>query len=169
MNEATNMLKQTDSAFDRAPYDAIQTDGCLWRTLLHCAELKTGKVLSAEEIKHAWHYSIPDYMEDHRHPGMDRCYIKAGGHAEIIRIGFHILGERDVSIGYAYRYDFNTDSLIIGKPGGLEQCNYFISKCKLPTYNHFYESDQFGNCTWNPGRSYSNEWLSVRGFWIEVR
>jgi len=113
-------LKQTDAAFAQAPYDAIQTDGCLWRSLLYAGEFFTGQVLTADEIKYAFHYSIPDYMEDHRHPGKDRCYILSGGHAEICRVSFFILGERSASIEYAYRRDFYPDDkYVIGREADL--------------------------------------------------
>jgi hypothetical protein len=167
--EQTEPIKQTDPAFARPPYDAIQTDGCFWRTLLHAGELFTGKTFTAAELKHAYHYSIPDCMEDHRTPGQDRCYIKGGGHVEIIRIGFYMMGERNVDIGYGYRYDFDAGRYVIGNEAMLDRCNWFVSKCKMPTFNHFYESNRHGDETWNPGRSYSNELLSLRGFSIYVR
>lgn len=163
-------VKQTHHAFQIAPYDGIQTDGCLYRCLLYAPELFTGKVLTTEEIKRAWHYSIPDYMEDHRNPHQDRCFIKAGGHVQIARIGFHIIGVRDVQIEYRYRRDIspNGDNLVIGRQPTLATCNFFISKCRLPNYNHFYVSDIGGMEKWNPGQSFSTDLLSIRGFYIKV-
>ena len=166
MSEA---IKQTNPGFARAPYDAIQTDGCFWRTLLHCGEHFTGKLLSIRELQRAFHFSIPDYMEDHRRPGEDRCYILGGGHVEVIRIGFYILGERNVDIEYAYRQDFNTRRFVIGKAQDFYRCNYYISKCAYKKTGHFYESDLKGAEEWNPGQTFNPELLSMRGFVIRVR
>jgi hypothetical protein len=58
---------------------------------------------------------------------------------------------------------------VIGKATDLGKCNYFISKCRMPTFNHFYESTATGDERWNPGQSFSRDLLSVRGFYINVR
>ena len=166
-------IKQTDPAFSDAPYDAIQTDGCFWRALLYASELFTSHELTAEELKRAYHYSIPDYMEDHRTDGKDRCYIQWGdgfkGHEEIMRIGFYVLGERSVDIEYAYRKDYTTGKFVIGKPADFYRCNFWIGKCRYGSTGHFYVSDMQGKLKWNPGNTYSADLLSLRGFRIKVR
>ena len=162
------MIKQYNSAFKKEPYKAIQTDGCLYNVLLKAAENITGEEFTVEEIKRIWHYSIPDYMEDHRHPNKDRCYIRAGGHVEIIRLGLHVLGVRHATIQYKYRYDINTEKYILGNKDSLCDCNFFFAKCKLPAYNHFYESDREGELRWNPGYSFSHNLLSIRGVKITI-
>jgi len=161
------MYKQYDAAFNKPPYDAIQTDGCFVFDLLYgVEEFSVSSDFTETEIKRIWHYSIPDYLEDHRHPHQDRCFIKAGGHVEIMRVGFYIMGIRNVKIKYKYRID--GDEMIIGRPSDLYACNFFITKCKLPTFSHFYVSDQFGKLLWNPGNSYSEIHTSLRGFEIEL-
>jgi len=162
------MIKQYSEDFDKEPYTAIQTDGCLWEVLLKAAENMTHKTFYIAEIKRLWHYGIPDYMEDHRTPHKDRCYILAGGHVEIIRVGLYVLGARNASIQYKYRYDLDKKEQIIGNKNNLDDCNFFFAKCKLEKYNHFYESDREGNLVWNPGNSFSKDLLSIRGIRIVI-
>ena len=165
-------VKQSDKAFVEAPFDAIITDGCLYRSLLKGAEFITGKMLTQDEIKRAFTYAIPEYMEDHRNPRQDRCYIKAGGHGEIIRIGCYILGERNVKVAYRYRQDIRPGGnkvMVIGREDDLAGCNFWISKCKPTSFSgHFYQSDMGGLLLWDPGQSYTKHLLSVRGFYIEI-
>ncbi len=160
-------IKQFDSDFSSAPYDAIQTDGCFWRTLLHAPEIFTGKHLTLTELKYAFHYSLPDYMEDHRHPEEDRCYIQWLGHEQIIRIGFYILGERNVRISYPYRRD--GDKQVLGHVHDIDKCNFFAAKCQLgPKRFHFYNSNMSAVEKWNPHTVISTKVVSIRGFKIEV-
>lgn len=164
------MILQTDAGFGAAPYDAIMTDGCFWRTLLHASEVHCGKALTLDELKYAYQYAIPNYMEDHQQPGKSRCYIQWKGHEEIIRIGFYILGERNVDIKYRYRYDIDTDKTIIGTEKAFYGCTFFVGKCKLrPNAYHFYESDLHGAMKWNPHTVFTNDLTSLRGFLIKVR
>ena len=162
------MIKQTDAYFIENGYDAIVSDGCFFRDLLYASEFFTGRILTAKEIGMAYHYAIPDFMEDHRRPNQDRCFIKEHGHIQIARIGFYILQERKVKIIYKYRWDKN-EGMIIGRSGDLYSCNFFISKCKMPKFNHFYVSSMAGAEEWNPGVSFSDELLSIRGFQIEIQ
>jgi hypothetical protein len=159
-------VKQNDQWFKNNGFEAIVTDGCFFRDLLFAAEYFVNKELLPEEIGLAYQYAIPDFMEDYRHPGQDRCFIKEHGHVQIIRIGFYIIGKRFVSIKYPYRAD--KDRMIIGTPADLYKCNFFISKCKIAKGNHFYVSDMYGNLSWNPGNSFTDNLLSVRGFTIKV-
>ena len=170
----SEFIKQSNPEFSAAPYDAIITDGCLYRGLLKGAEKMTGRQLSLDEIKSAFHYAVPDFMEDHRHPEQDRCFIKWTdkhiGHEEIIRIGLYILGERNVKVKYRARVDMAAphNNIIIGRPGSLDACNFFISKCKTPKGAHFYESNIAGGLVWDPGQSYTDKLLSIRGFEIRI-
>ena len=159
------MIKQYNECFNAAPYDAIQTDGCFWRTLLYPAELFTGKEFTADELKRAFHYSIPDYMEDHRHSGEDRCYIQWRGHEEII------MGYRNVDVSYRVRHDLDKDQFILGNESQYNACQFFAAKCKWKKTGHFYASDRYGWCKWNPHDVYvmSNEILSIRGFGIIIK
>ena len=159
-------VKQYDPWFNENGFDAIPTDGCFFRDLLYVSEYFIGGLLTAPEIGLSYQYAIPDFMEDYRHPGKDRCFIKEFGHVQIIRIGFYILSHCYVSIKYRYRVD--GDEMIIGKPSDLYQCNFFISKCKLDKGSHFYVSDMYGNEKWNPGKSTITKVTSIRGFNIEV-
>jgi len=162
------MIKQYAKAFSKEPYTAIQTDGCLLFVLLKAAENITGKEFTEKELKRIWHYGIPDYMEDHRHPHKDRCFILGGGHVQLIRIGLYILGVRNASVKYKYRYDLDKEEYIIGNKNTLSVCNFFFAKCKLPGYSHFYESNKEGDLVWNPGNSFSVDLLSLRGIQITI-
>jgi len=164
-------IKQTSNTFNDEPFAAIQTDGCFWRVLLNASEIMTKNALTGDELKRAFHYSIPDYMEDHRNPGQDRCYIKWHGHEEIIRIGFHIIGMRDVSIEYKYRKDYDTGKFVIGNSEAWYDCNFWIAKCRYRNTGHFYTSDNKGAVVWNPASTapaHGNDILSLRGFSIRV-
>lgn len=160
------LVKQTDPGFSDRPFDAIQTDGCFFRVLLECSEYLLNKQLTVNEIKYAFKYAIPDFMEDHRQPNKDRCFISEGGHVNIIRIGFYILGIRNVSIEYKYRFDIDTGNYEIGSKDSYKDCNFWISKCKLRTTNHFYHSDALGVLLWNPSDSFTYDRTSLRGFKI---
>lgn len=166
----SDYVKQYDPYFSKAPLGVIKTDGCLYRVLLKGAEKVAVCRLTAGEIGNAFHYAIPDFMEDHRHPGQDRCYIKAGGHVEIIRIGMYMLGHRSVEIYYRYRRDITRDGdkMVIGTYGDIDRCNFYIGKCKTEKAAHFYESDIGGGLEWDPGRSFTKKLMSVRGFYIKI-
>lgn len=159
------LIKQIDPAFIDPPYDAISTDGCLFRSLQAIAETAIGVALTEDEIKRAFHYAIPDYMEDHRNVGNDRCYILK--HEEIIRVAFYILGYRYVSIEYKYRKD--DVKMIIGTHRDFYSCNYWIGKCLLDSGgSHFYLSNLIGNVTWNPHVAISEKLTSLRGYRIKI-
>ncbi len=160
------LIKQYDERFT-GDFSAIQTDGCFWRSLLAFSELATSNVLTIDELKRAYRYAIPDYMEDHREEGKSRCYIQWKGHEEIARSGFYIVGERHVKIEYRYRRNNVSGQMIIGKHEDFYACNYYITECELSSGNsHFYVSDLNGVVLWNPHTVISNDILSLRGFRI---
>jgi hypothetical protein len=159
------IIKQYNT--DLHPY--IQTDGCLFMSLLDIAcdycKAKCQPALKSEltiaEVNKIYWYAIPQFMQDGRQAQQNRCYIL--NHAEIIRLGFYILGKRNMFIQYLYRDDFDPSKSF----GEIKGCNYFITEIQLPTFNHFYRSDADGNVLYNPGRSFSNNIESTRGYKIE--
>ena len=159
------IVKQYNS--DCHPY--IQTDGCLFMSLLDipCDWCKARcqpplkNELTVSEINKAYWYAIPQFMRNGDIDQKSRCYIL--NHPEIIRIGFYILSKRNMFIQYLYRDDEDPDKSF----GDIKGCNYFITEIRLPSFHHFYRSDADNNVIYNPGRSFSNDVVSTRGYRIE--
>lgn len=145
--------------------EAVPTDGCLLFSLWKSGEQFTNNFYSLQDIIRGYKWAIPDYMEDHRNPGKDRCYIL--DHEEILRIGFALMGYPKARLKYIYRDDDPNGSgdMIIGSRMDISKPNYWISKVWTGEIFHFYNSDQWGNAVWNPGIS-TGSLISLRGYKI---
>ena len=147
--------------------EAVPTDGCLLFTLWKAAEQFTRKRFTLQEIVRGYNWVIPDYMEDHRNPGKDRCYIL--DHEEVMRVGFALLGFPRAEIRYIYRDDdpLGTGEMVIGSRMQIEEPNYWASKVWTGDFYHFYNSDRIGDVRWNPGVS-TGHLVSLRGYKIKL-
>lgn len=147
--------------------EAVPTDGCLLFTLWKAGEEFTRKKYTLGEIVRGYKWAIPDYMEDHRHTGSDRCYIL--DHEEVMRIGFALLGFPRAYIEYIYRDDdpLGKGKMVIGSRMQIEEPNYWAAKVWAGYFHHFYNSDRAGNVRWNPGIS-TGRLISLRGYKITI-
>lgn len=150
---------------------AIGTDGCLFMTLLKAATNFVKTEYTYEKIRRAYQYAIPDFMQDHRTPGKDRCFVI--DLPEIVRIGFTLLGYPDVQVEYLYRNDnpLGVPKMIIGKHGSLKKCNFFFKKVLAVngdnSYKHFLECTKEMVSLYNPGNG-DGKILSLRGMKIRL-
>jgi|GEM_PF-4448972 len=153
--------------------EAIQTDGCYFMVDLSIGEdigYRLGRIsrgFTPLEVNLAYHYAIPDFMEDHRQPGESRCYIL--DHPAIISIGLYIMGFREHSVEYKYRNDAGIQ--IIGRPDDLDDCNYFVKEVLIGNgpRTHFIRCDRRGVTLYNPGITDDMEWESFRGYKVTAR
>ena len=150
--------KQGDSKL----YEEIQTDGCLFMSLLDIACADTYRDLRPEDVNRLYKYVTPWWMRDGGHVKADRCYVLE--HEPIIRAAFDFFGHHDMQIVYRYRRD--GDEQIMGVEKDLNVCNYWITKIRLPGFSHFYRSRRDGEPVYNPGVSMSHDIMSVRGYSI---
>jgi len=151
------MIKQAESNTPQ-----VQTDGCLFLTLLKFAEDYTNQRFTKKEIDIAYKYAIPDYMKDDKHDFEDRCFIL--DHEAIIELGLRMLGIRSPRALYLFRRDGDIQK--IGNMADIWRCNFYAARIKLPTFSHFYQSDQSGAMVWNPGISINDKITSIRGYKI---
>lgn len=151
----------------RKELDAIPSDGCLLLTLWKAAEKFTGERFTLQDIIRGYKWVIPDYMEDHRTPGKDRCYILS--HEEVMRVGFALMGAPRAKIEYMYRDDdpLGNGKMVIGSRMQIEVPNYWAAKVWTGYFHHFYNSDNIGDVRWNPGVS-TGHLVSLRGYKITL-
>lgn len=150
--------------------EPIRTDGCHFMVDLSFGESLRQRIdhdapdMTPDEVNHAYHYAIPDYMEDYREPEKSRCYILS--HEEIIAIGLRIMGFRNFNVEYLYRRDGNT--YIIGNEAALFRCNFFVKKIPYKSSGHFIRCYMNGITDYNPGNTDSMDILSLRGFLVKI-
>ena len=142
-------VKQSDKALNHA----INKEGCLFMSLLDIASDLIGEDLLPQEIMRAYDYTVPKHMEAD-------CYVK--DHAEIIRAGMYLLGQRFGLAHYGYRCD--GDQVLWGKKS---ECNYFISAMDCITFTHFVRTDPQGLILYNPGKS-TGKLVSLRGYCVKT-
>ena len=138
----------------------IQTDGCLFMSLLDIACDVAHRDMDPEAVNRIYMYVVPHWMKDGGHVMSDRCYVL--DHTAIIRAGLDWFGLHDWGIEYKYRRD--GDIIKMGAASDWLRCNYWITKIKLPTFSHFYRSGPDSTERYNPGISMSNHVLSLRGY-----
>lgn len=156
--------KQYDAAFR----DEIQTDGCLFFTLLSIAEDASSRSFEdPEEIELAYQYAMPNFMLDGGEVYKNRCFIN--NHPAIIRIGLHILGIRKAEIGYLYRSDLTEADNPGSDPAMKDRCQYFAMKIIKPGggYHHL-RSTYDRKPGYNPGRTENDDIVSLRGYRVEI-
>lgn len=151
---------------------SVVTDGCFYMDLLDIGWSFANRVIgpvdepTVQEVRRIYKWVIPDFMRDGGNTKKNRCFIEAGGHVEIIRAMVNICQIRDIKIEYRYRKDY--DDMIIGKEYDYDRCNYFLHELDCESYTHFVHVDRDGQLLYNPGRSFSEKIISVRGFYLAI-
>jgi len=158
-----DMAKQTNPDH----LEPIRTDGCLFMSLASIAVDYADTMLYPEDINELFWYVTPWHMRDGLHAREDRCLVL--DHPAIIRAALRMLltpNEMPV-VEYVFRDDEDA-SKCFGDVRDKERCTAFITEVQMTGYTHFFRSDKDCNVVYNPGRSWSREIVSYRGYYLGV-